>query len=166
MCEVGLPPLDYVFVSWEGEEHSVMQGTLVELCNKSSGYVAGAKVKAHFSGKIYVATIITAGIHPNARQFNVLRVNPRVIYVPATNHVHVIYYNRARKRGVSGCANADDGAIFLRAGPRYGAISRQVFLHGYILYRTTSPVIWLWLGSLQVAYLYIYHSEILTYQLQ
>ena len=55
--------IDYVFVEWESEgEHSVLQGKLVELCDKSSGYVAGTKIKAYFSGKRYVAMIITAGM--------------------------------------------------------------------------------------------------------
>ena len=62
--EVGVPLLDYVFVEWENEgEHTVLQGKLVELCDKSSGYVAGTKVLARLTGRTYAATIIAAGIY-------------------------------------------------------------------------------------------------------
>ena len=57
----------YLLVEWESEEekgdHSIIEGKLVHLQDRASGFVAGAKVECRLKEGTYPATIITAGCY-------------------------------------------------------------------------------------------------------
>lgn len=52
----------YVFLEWNGEdEHSVVEGKVVELVDHGSGFIPGANVQCVLREGKFSATIITTG---------------------------------------------------------------------------------------------------------